>query len=86
MQYKHFQKVAEIWHDGDQRMYFEDTNNLEYLDLYDPPIMSVDFSGDDYTTAIANIIEASNLIELEIEKLQRNDSPVFINFSGSYKK
>ena len=74
------------WHDGDQRMYFEDQNNLEYIDLYDPPIMSVDFSGDDYTTAIANIIEASNLIELEIEKLQRNDSPVFINFSGSYKK
>ena len=78
--------MAEIWHDGDQRMYYEDDNNLEYLDLYDPPLTAVDFSGDTYTTAIANIIEASNLIELEIEKLQRNDSPVFINFSGSYKK
>ena len=37
VQYKHFQKVAEIWHDGDQRMYYGDVNNLEYLDLYDPP-------------------------------------------------
>ena len=73
------------WHDGDKRMYYEDNGNLEYLDLYDPPIKSVDFSGDDYTSAIAQCVLSSSRIEVQVEKLQRNDGDAFVNISGSYE-
>ena len=48
---------------------------------------SVNFEGVDYTTAIAQCeLVASSLIQVNIEKLQRNDGDAFISISGSYKK
>ena len=48
--------------------------------------VSVNFRGSMYTTSIANIGLSGNLIEVQIEKLQYNDSSVFIQISGSYMK
>ena len=59
---------------------------LYSFNLNIPPILSVDFEGDDYTSAIAQCEEQSNLIQVNVEKLQRNDSDAFISISGSYKK
>ena len=47
---------------------------------------SINFQGSMYTTSIANIGLSGNLIEVQIEKLQYNDSSVFIQISGSYMK
>ena len=48
--------------------------------------VSINFQGSMYTTSIANIGLSGNLIEVQIEKLQYNDSSVFIQISGSYMK
>ena len=67
-------------------LYGIDGTTLYEFDLYNPPLFSADFKGDTYTTAIAKVVENESLLEVQIEKLQQNDSPVFLNIAGSYKK
>ena len=61
------------------------TTREQLIGLIVELVQSVDFEGEDYTTAIARCILSSNLIELQVEKLQRNDGDAFVNISGSYE-
>ena len=48
--------------------------------------IAVNFEGNDYTTAIAQCSLQGNLIQVNIEKMQRNNGDTFISISGSYEK
>lgn len=62
------------------------STTLYSLELNVPPLTSVDFSGPDYTSALATCELQSNLIQVNVEKLQRDSGTVLVNISGSYEK
>ena len=69
-----------------EKLYFFDGLTFYSTEMDTPPLSGLDFEGEDYTTAIAQCVLESSLIEVQIEKLQRGDGDVFINISGSYEK
>ena len=72
---------------SDGRVYFLNTPwNLHSIDLTSRLISSVDFRGETYTTAIGQIAKNGSLIQVNIDKMQCNTSPVLLSISGSYKK
>ena len=71
---------------GDQIYFISDASGLFSTDFSTPPISSIDFRGETYTTAIGQVEQEGNLIQVNIEKMQCNTSPVLLSISGSYKK
>ena len=68
------------------RVYFIDYPKLYSVDFSFGPIASVDFRGDTYTSAIGQVGQEGNLIQVDIEKMQSDTYPVSLSMSGSYRK
>ena len=47
--------------------------------------LSPNFSGSTYTTAIGDVLENSNQVQVRIEKMQKTVGNIFVKVSGSYR-